>query len=615
MTSTFDYSEVYNQALEQLKTEKIAQLPALNTLINIVSDVFHCPTALLSIYDKTQEYATSIIVSSVGLQQEDFDKPYSFSRYVYDSASFIMVEDATKDDRFKQNAYIKKHQLKFCTGCPITLDGNEVIGTLCILDTSARLLSNEQQHRLKQFKDIVESLLQANLNWLQMQLACAKVEQARAYLMRKEALSEEVAKVSGVGSWEYDIETNALYWSPQTRDIIGVDTNFKPSLDSGFAFFAPEAQDIIRKTVDTAIESNKIWSSELPFINNQGKHMWVKTTGHGVYENGALCRLIGAFQDVSERKLLEQKMSESERLMQAKNDELSAIVNHIPQGVAVYDMRGLLKYWNNQHCDIYAINGSHIRIRQSFREFLSHRYNSQETIDNPDKTMDEMYAAFDNDQSFLQRFQLQSGAIIEALYSSLPDSGWICTSVDITEQEKSKEKIHYAAHHDSLTGLANRASFNEYTDKLLANTQRDIDNHILMLIDLDYFKAVNDTYGHLAGDEVLKEVANRLKNTVRDNDLVCRFGGDEFALVISGSHNLHETAEELAQRIVESIAQPFTFNHPAIHIGVSIGMSTIETHDTSLNNTMKQADAALYKVKERGRNGYQLYKQVQHKKC
>ncbi|WP_166434266.1 diguanylate cyclase domain-containing protein [Vibrio viridaestus] len=600
-------SSSYDHAVTQLKKNRVDHLPELDTLIQIVADFFHCACVGLSLSDDSTKECPQNLIASIGMKEKSITTPFSFCRFVYEQRKLVTISDALEDDHFMQNEYLVQKGIHFCAGCPIELSDGDIIGALCIFDTSSKEMGVYEKQQLHNFSQVVGGLLRSNINLIISQMAIEEMEKERQLSSRQQALFEEVAKVSGVGGWEFDVESNELFWTKQTREIVGVNTDFKPTLDAGFSFFAPEAREIIEDTVNNALSSNGIWASELPFINAQGKHMWVKTTGLGIYENGELCRLIGAFQDVSDRKLIEQKMSENERLILSKNKELSAILNHIPQGVAVYDSNGRLKYWNNQHVKIYEKSPDQIYIRQHFVEFLMMYCEHENSDIGPEQLMLSMNQAFEHDTTLRHLFYLKSGKIVEALYSKLPDDGWICTSEDITEQEKSREKIHYAAHHDILTGLANRSLFNDYVDTL-SDSLADTQQHILMLIDLDHFKAVNDTYGHSIGDSVLKDVAQRLTSSVRETDLVCRLGGDEFAIILSGQDNLMSIATKMAKRIVELVSMPYSIgDNLEVKIGVSIGLSEIDKQDIKLNEALKQADKALYTVKREGRNNYLFY--------
>ncbi len=610
MVKKSDYLTMYNQVLGELIRSSADALPELNTLIKIISDIFNCPIAYLSLNDDTLGSSLQIVISSIGVSEKSIDDPYSLSCHIQNNKSLVVIEDALSDPFFRNNAFIVKNQMRFCAGCSLSINGTDMIGALCIFDTETRQLDESSQQKLQQLGQVVEGLLRSNLDCLLAKSAIEEVEASRVLSARKQALFNEVAKVSGVGGWEFDVESRQLFWTQQTRQIVGVDDDFILTPENGLSFFVPEAQQVIKETVHRALVSDEIWANELPFINAQGKHLWVKTTGYGIYEDGKLCRVIGSFQDISERKHLEQKMRENERLMQAQNKELSAIMEHIPQGIAVFDDRGLLKYWNSQHLKIYQQSPEELRLHYPFRDFIGVHFEREETTQHPDTMIVQMHKAFESGQTLRKLYHLQSGQVVEALYNQLPDRGWICTSKDITEQEKSREKIHYAAHHDILTGLANRTQFNHYAETEIPNISLNNQSYMLMLIDLDYFKEVNDTYGHTTGDVVLKQVAKRLLKSVRSTDLVCRFGGDEFAILLRGSQPLTQVAQDMAERIVQSIAVPYRIKDRDITIGVSIGLSWVDEQDSLLNEALKRADIALYDVKKQGRNGYRFYKDV-----
>ena len=166
--------------------------------------------------------------------------------------------------------------------------------------------------------------------------------------------------------------------------------------------------------------------------------------------------------------------------------------------------------------------------------------------------------------------------------------------------------LHRMAYFDSVTGLPNR---NLIFDRLQQATRRAMraDSLLAVLfIDLDNFKAINDTFGHDCGDQVLKQVADRLVHCVRENDTLARFGGDEFAAILpdlAGS----AAAAPVAERIVQRLAAPFSFNGGAISITVSIGISLFPSDAKDAVILVKHADAAMYRVKEAGKNRFQFY--------
>jgi diguanylate cyclase (GGDEF)-like protein/PAS domain S-box-containing protein len=176
---------------------------------------------------------------------------------------------------------------------------------------------------------------------------------------------------------------------------------------------------------------------------------------------------------------------------------------------------------------------------------------------------------------------------------------------DVTEKRKAEEKIAYLAHHDPLTGLLNRARFNERLDEALARVGRG-GRLALLLIDLDRFKEVNDTHGHPVGDELLIIVADRLRGCVREIDVVARLGGDEFAIVQTAIEQPEDIAA-LAERIRTAIAAPFGLGDFQAVVDVSIGISLAPDDSMSTTELLKQADVALYRAKRDGRGVYRFF--------
>jgi diguanylate cyclase (GGDEF)-like protein/PAS domain S-box-containing protein len=175
---------------------------------------------------------------------------------------------------------------------------------------------------------------------------------------------------------------------------------------------------------------------------------------------------------------------------------------------------------------------------------------------------------------------------------------------DVTERKKAEQRIAFMAHHDALTGLANRAALVQRIDEAAARQRRSAEPFTVLLLDLDRFKQVNDTLGHLAGDALLTEVAGRLKSLLRETDVLARLGGDEFAIIQAGETNQHEAARSLAERTIEMIGRPFHVDGGDITIGTSIGIALAAEHESNSDTLLKMADLALYRAKSAGRNGY-----------
>ena len=178
---------------------------------------------------------------------------------------------------------------------------------------------------------------------------------------------------------------------------------------------------------------------------------------------------------------------------------------------------------------------------------------------------------------------------------------------DVTERRKAEQRISFMAHHDALTGLANRVAVMQKIEEAAARHRRSGDPFSVLLMDLDRFKNVNDTLGHSAGDALLREIAARLKTLLRETDVLARLGGDEFAIILVSETEQCGAASTLAKRIIEVIAKPVHLDRNEVNIGTSIGIALAPEHGTDPDSLLKMADMALYAAKSGGRNGYRFF--------
>jgi diguanylate cyclase (GGDEF)-like protein len=171
------------------------------------------------------------------------------------------------------------------------------------------------------------------------------------------------------------------------------------------------------------------------------------------------------------------------------------------------------------------------------------------------------------------------------------------------ELKQSQQKLEHMAYTDSLTGLPNRRMFTEHFRRLLALKRRQQGTFALLLMDFDDFKSINDTYGHDAGDAVLKEMANRMSALVRESDCLARLGGDEYGLILGQSPDA-EATEMVCQKIIESFAEPILFRGAELRTSPSIGVALYPADGKTQDKLYKTADLALYDAKRSGGNSY-----------
>ncbi|MET0047359.1 MAG: EAL domain-containing protein [Sedimenticola sp.] len=185
-------------------------------------------------------------------------------------------------------------------------------------------------------------------------------------------------------------------------------------------------------------------------------------------------------------------------------------------------------------------------------------------------------------------------------------SGYVGVFSDITELKHNQKRLRDLAYHDQLTGLFNRAAFMELFEHALFRAQRHQERLALLFLDLDRFKRINDTLGHVIGDELLLQVAERLRNTLREEDEIARLGGDEFIIMLEDIPN-HGVASAVAEKLIKELRRPFRIENKRLDITASIGISSFPEDGEDATSLMKHADAAMYMAKKHGRDSYRYF--------
>jgi diguanylate cyclase (GGDEF)-like protein/PAS domain S-box-containing protein len=177
---------------------------------------------------------------------------------------------------------------------------------------------------------------------------------------------------------------------------------------------------------------------------------------------------------------------------------------------------------------------------------------------------------------------------------------------DITELKAGQEQLRDLALHDPLTGLGNRSLLKEHIARAISNGETHGTQFAVVLLDLDGFKRVNDSLGHVVGDELLKSAAGRLVSALRSEDVVTRMGGDEFVILLNGTSN-PKTLHSVATRILTAIERPFKIQDMSLHVTTSIGLAVYPEHGTSEETLLKHADLAMYRAKDKGKNTVEVF--------
>jgi len=294
--------------------------------------------------------------------------------------------------------------------------------------------------------------------------------------------------------------------------------------------------------------------------------------------------------------------------LETAHNQLDAVLANISLGVCFFSADRKLIVSNQGYKDIYDHPPEALRPGTPLTKIMDHLFASGRSprVDRDEyvSSQDRMIDSCARQQAVVE---LMSGQSVLVTNQPMPNGGWISTHEDITARCEADRHIRFLAHHDPLTGLANRTSFALALDDAVARRSRDGTPFSMFMIDLDRFKEINDTIGHPAGDQLLCEAAQRLKSSLRKTDVLARLGGDEFAVIQASEEDTREGAAALATRILTRISEPYDIDGNAVFVGASIGIA-IALQDAADGNTiLKMADLALYEAKNAGRNNFRFF--------
>jgi len=312
-------------------------------------------------------------------------------------------------------------------------------------------------------------------------------------------------------------------------------------------------------------------------------------------------------------ELLENKSRElfsNTQLLEINNRQLKKLtvaVEQSPNSILITDLKGNIEYTNPVFTELTGwtfdeIKGKSTKILASDETPYSTHKDLWDTIQSGNIWKGEIYNKKKNGEQYLQEISI----------SPIKDEqgnvhNYLSISEDITLRKEQEEHIHHLAHHDTLTGLYNRFSLEHRLEQSLALAMRNDHQLAVLFLDLDRFKAINDTLGHKAGDELLIQVANRLRGICqRKSDVIARIGGDEFVIILS-EINSPSFAALTAKAIVEILSVPYLFENEEMLTTPSIGIAVFPSDGDDCESILKKADDAMYHVKKTGRGNYEFY--------
>ncbi len=411
---------------------------------------------------------------------------------------------------------------------------------------------------------------------------------------------------SNDGLWDWNIVTGEMYHSPRFEQLLEFDElELANSMDMLMSRVHPEDKAATDDAFSSHLKRGEPLDVEMRLQTKSGDYRWFRLRGQSVRgETGKAIRMAGSITDMTDRR---QAASD----LFAEKERALVTLASIADGVITTDTDGWVEYLNpvaEQLTGWTTVTARGLPMQAVLRmvDETSRKLapNPIEMVLREERTIDAASTMLLVRNDGTEIPIMQSAAPIRARSGEI--SGVVLVLHDVSSERQYVAKLSYQASHDSLTGLINRGEFERRLSLALKSAAQLGRHHAVMYLDLDQFKVVNDTCGHAAGDQLMRQVSAVLQRRLREGDTLARLGGDEFGVLLENCapDNALRIAEGLRQTVMEC---HFAWESRSFNTGVSIGLVNVEDGLFTLTDVLSAADSACYMAKEKGRNRVQVY--------
>lgn len=422
-------------------------------------------------------------------------------------------------------------------------------------------------------------------------------------LTRSEDQLSNVISGANLGYWDWDYQTGYHEVNDRWLEILGLTrADINNDVSDWSARIHPEDEQRMIDTVQHSIQHHQPYTADFRMRHQDGHWVWIQGSGAVVeYDNatGDAKRLCGTHMDISDRKQAEQDL-----LLAA------SVFSHAGEGIIITDLQGSILDVNQAFTQITSYLPADVKAQHPAK-LLSSRHDEsffnqlREDLRQHGRWNGELWAQRKSGELF------PVAASINAVSDSVGElQHFVTLFTDITRQKQQHEQLEYIAHYDPLTRLPNRVLLADRLDNAIHQVQRRKRLLAVAYLDLDGFKNINDEHGHAVGDQVLVQVAGRMKESLREGDTIARIGGDEFVAVLI---DLEEQADclPLIERLLSAASHPVYLDNLMMQVSASIGVTFYpQTETLDAEQLLSQADQAMYQAKLNGKNRYQLFAPV-----
>ena len=585
--------------------------PVFDRITRLASRLLNVPMAMFSLVDADRQW----FKSRVGLETDQTPREYAFCAHAIGMTRPLVVNDTTRDQRFSDNPLVNgPPNIRFYAGVPIRTAAGLAIGTLCALDTKPRELGPEEAEVLNDLATILTKEVHYRER---LALAREQLEQSSAVLGASEARFRSIFDVASVG---IALVAPDGGWISVNGALCGI-VGYSEEELWGLTFQQITHPDDIALDVGLLEElrrgTRSQYQLEKRYIRKDGREVWINLNVAPKRNRlGEIEYYVSVIKDIDAEKCaqrevaelnaeLERRVAERTAALGASEARLASVIENASDAYISLDEGGAVTAWNRQAEQTFGwpreeALGRRLeelivpaelveRHRKEMRRYLEAGQGGL-----PDQRHE--LPAVRRDGSTLtvelriRLLELEGGKVFSAFLH------------DITERKQEQARREYESRHDVLTGLLNRRALMEALPLAQARASRNGKTVGMLFIDLDGFKAVNDSQGHEAGDILLGVVAERLRAGVRRTDSVYRLAGDEFTVLLEDMADTFDDAHRVAEKLIKSIAEPVELPGRAVRVRASIGIA-LDTPGGArqAEELIKEADHFMYQAKKAGR--------------
>jgi diguanylate cyclase (GGDEF)-like protein/PAS domain S-box-containing protein len=513
------------------------------------------------------------------------------------AGALLVLPDVAGDRRFREDPLLRSG-LRFFAGIPLLQADGAALGTLSVMDREPRELGQERIEAFRALGHQIERQLRERLRADELQAAVRSLEGEARRIEGAHRLQSEALAGSGEGFVVYDRWMRHVLWNPAmerftglaARDVLG---------RSALQVFPELKEQGIAGLLERALAGETVTAPDVPHRRpGVASTTWLSGTYSPHRDDGGrIVGVVGVLRDVGDRR-------REERAASGASAQLRLLVEQSPAGMFVLqDDR--FRFVNPRLSAILGFTAEELYELPSIEKIVAE--------DDRELFAEQLRLRLEGDRRTLRhhfRSIRKDGESIEAEITGTAADvdgrpALLGTLTDVTDRKRSEARIAEQVYHDPLTKLPNRVLFLERLELALAQARRHGRRLAIVYLDLDRFKLVNDTRGHSAGDALLQSLALRLKRRLRQVDTLARVGGDEFVILMPDARPAQEMTA-VAQKLLEAVSRPFQIGGQPLRISASLGIASFPDDGESAETLMRNADVAMYRAKELGRNNFQL---------